>query len=146
MLRRLPDFVRVGLGAVLLLFGLDGFLQFLPHPELPSAAGAFLGALGATGYMMPLIKLTEMAAGALLVTNRYVPLALAVLAPVVVNIVAFHIALAPGGLPIALLLLAAELYLAWAYRDAFAAMLCKYAVPERPRGAVSAAPGHGRAW
>jgi putative oxidoreductase len=84
---------------------------------------AFLGALAATGYMFPLIKSVEVIGGALLLSNRFVPLALAIVAPNVVNIVLFHAVLAPGGLPVALFVLALELFAAWSYRDAFAPML-----------------------
>jgi hypothetical protein len=73
--------------------------------------------------MFPLIKGTEVAAGLLLIANRYVPLALAVLAPVLVNIIAFHAFLAPAGLVLPLVLLGLELYLARSYRHAFAPML-----------------------
>ena len=76
-----------------------------------------------SGYFFPLLKATEVTAGLLLLSNRFVPLALALLAPVLVNIIAFHAFLAPAGLPIPIVLLAGELYLAWSYRDAFALML-----------------------
>jgi hypothetical protein len=66
---------------------------------------------------------TQLIVGLLLLTNRFVPLALALIAPVVVNIVAFHIFLAPSGLPLALVVLVLEVYLAWAYRNAFRPML-----------------------
>jgi len=73
--------------------------------------------------MFPLIKGTEVAASVLLLGNRYVPLALALLAPVLVNIVAFHAFLAPAGLALPIVLVALELYLARSYRDAFGPML-----------------------
>jgi hypothetical protein len=111
------------LGAAFTLFGLNGFLHFLPQPPAPAAAMSFGGALMATGYMFPLIKGTEVIAGLLLLGNRYVTLALALLAPVLVNILAFHAFLAPAGLAIPIVLLAAELYLAWSYRDAYLPML-----------------------
>jgi hypothetical protein len=120
------NFARVArylLGGSFVLFGLNGFLHFLPAPPAPPAAMNFATALFATGYMFPLIKGTEVVAGLLLLGNRYVTLALALLAPVLVNIVAFHAFLAPAGLLIPLVLLTAELYLAWSYRDAYAPML-----------------------
>ena len=118
-----PTAVRVFLGLIFFVFGLNGFLQFMPQPPMPEKAGAFMGALAATGYMFPLIKGVEVLAGALLLSNRFVPLALALLAPNVVNIVLFHSVLAPGGLPVALMVLALELFAAWSYRDAYASML-----------------------
>jgi len=127
--RYFPLTARIILGLVFFVFGLNGFLHFLPMPPSPGAPGMYLGALAATGYMFPLIKGTEVVAGAMLLTNRFVPLALALLAPVVVNIVLFHTFLAPPS-PIAFLVLALELYLAWAYRRAFAPMLRADAKPE----------------
>ena len=121
--RNLPTVSRYLLGAAFFVFGLNGFLHFLPQPPVPAAAGSFLGALAASGYMFPLIKGTEVVAGALLLGNRYVTLALALLAPVLVNIVAFHAFLAPAGLALPMALLAAELLLAWSYRHAYASML-----------------------
>jgi uncharacterized membrane protein YphA (DoxX/SURF4 family) len=111
---------RLLLGLIFFVFGLNGFFHFLPQPPAPGPAMAFGGALAATGYMFPLIKGTEVAVGALLLSGRFVPLALTVLAPVVVNIVGFHLFLAPGGLPLALLVLALGLYLAWTERAAYA--------------------------
>ena len=114
---------RYILGGGFVLFGLNGFLHFLPQPPAPPAAMSFAGALFATGYMFPLIKGIEVIAGLLLLANRWVTLSLALLAPLLVNIVAFHLFLAPAGLAIPIALLAAELYLAWSYRDAYAPML-----------------------
>jgi hypothetical protein len=80
--------------------------------------------------MFPLIKSVEVIGGAMLLSNRFVPLALALLAPNVVNIVLFHAVLAPSGLPVALFVLALQLFAAWSYRDAYASML-------RPRTALT---------
>jgi uncharacterized membrane protein YphA (DoxX/SURF4 family) len=118
-----PSAARVLLGLVFFVFGLNGFLQFIPQPPAPDKAMAFLGALAATGYMFPLIKSVEVIGGALLLSNRFVPLALAIVAPNVVNIVLFHSVLAPGGLPVALFVLGLELFTAWSYRGAYASML-----------------------
>lgn len=120
--------VRIQLGVLFVVFGANGFLNFIPQPPLPAAAGAFLGALAATGYMFPLIKGIEILAGAALLSNRFVPLAVAVLAPIVVNIVAFHVVLAPMN-PIVFAVLAGELFLAWSYRERFAALLVQRPIP-----------------
>ena len=111
------------LGLVFTVFGLNFFLHFLPTPPPPPRAGAFAGALFASGYLFPLLKTTEVVAGLLLLGGRFVPLALAVLAPIVINIVGFHLFLAPSGIALPLVVLALELYLAWTYRAAFAPML-----------------------
>ena len=137
---KLPTIARIALGLPFLVFGLNGFLHFLPQPPMSGPPADFAGALLATGYMFPLIKGTEVAAALLLLANRYVPLALAVLAPVLVNIVAFHAFLAPAGLALPLVLTALELYLARSYRDAFAPML--HARTETRQDSPS--PGRGR--
>ena len=125
MARHLPAVGRVLLGLLLFVPGLNGFLNFLPPPStpIPEGAAAFAGALLNTGYMFPLIKGTEVLTGSLLLSNRFVPLALALAAPVVVNIVAFHAFLAPDGMAIPLALLALELALAWSYRTVYRPML-----------------------
>jgi hypothetical protein len=141
--RTITRYVRLLFGAGFVLFGLDGFLHFLPHPPAPTAAMNFAMALFATGYMFPLIKGVEVVGGLMLLSNRYVPLALALLAPNIVNILLFHVFLAPGGTPLALLFLAAELFLAWSYRDAYAPMLRARvepaATPARAAHSVAAA-------
>ncbi len=121
--------VRIVLGAVFLLMGLNGFLNFIPMPEMPEPAGEFMSALVATGYMMPLIKVTEIIVGILLITGRFVPLALVLLTPNLVNIMLFHVFLAPAGLWVAGLLMAAHLYLAWSYRDSYRPILQLHALP-----------------
>jgi uncharacterized membrane protein YphA (DoxX/SURF4 family) len=133
---------RVVLGAIFLVFGANGFLQFLPAPELTPASGAFFGALAAAGYLLPLLKATEVVAGALLLSNRAVPLALVLLAPIVINIAGFHLWLQPG-LPMVVLLVALESYLAYRFRDAFRPLFRSTRsvtnLAETPR------PGSGRA-
>lgn len=129
MSRLLPTAARALLGLLFLVFGLNGFLHFMPNPPVPARAGEFLGALAASGYMFPLIKGTEVVAGALLLSGRLVPLALVLLAPVIVNIVAFHLALAPGGYGMLAVIVGLEAYLAWAYRDSFAGVLNPAARP-----------------
>ncbi len=114
---------RIVLGLIFVVFSANYVLQFMPQPELPEKAGAYLGALAATGFMFPLIKLTEFVGGLLVLVGRGVPLGLTLLAPVIVNIVSFHLFLAPGGLPVGLVALLLELFLAWAYRDAFSGVL-----------------------
>ncbi len=137
---KLPIAARILLGLIFFVFGLNGFLSFMPPPPMPEPAGAFLGALAATGYMFPLIKGTEVVAGLLLLGGRFVPLALVLLAPVIVNIALFHVALAPGSMVMVVALLGLELYLAWAYRDAFRGVLDPSA---RPVAANDSAAAHG---
>ncbi|MFT3868666.1 MAG: DoxX family protein [Nibricoccus sp.] len=129
--RFFPAIARMLMGLPLLVFGLNGFLNFIPPPStpLPEGAMAFAGALVNTGYMMQLIGLTHLIVGILLVTNRFVPLALALFAPFMVNSVAFHLFLERSGLVMAGVFLLLELYLAWAYRHAFRPMLSARMTP-----------------
>jgi uncharacterized membrane protein YphA (DoxX/SURF4 family) len=128
----LPTVARVLMGLMFFVFGLNGFLHFMPQPKMPDAPAAFFGALHNSGYMLPLIFVTQTLVGALLLVNRFVPLALALIAPVIVNIVLFHIFLAPSGFVMAGVVVVLELYLAWAYRGAFLPMLAVRTKPETP--------------
>lgn len=113
------------MGLPLIVFGLNGFFNFIPQPTTPLAEGAaaFAGALMKSGYMMQLIGGTQLIVGVLLVLNRFVPLALALFAPFMVNSIVFHVFLEHSGLPMAAVFLVLEVYLAWAYRNAYRAML-----------------------
>jgi hypothetical protein len=122
-MKHLPTIARIILGLAFTVFGLNFFFHFIPQPAPPPAAGAFAGAMFATGYIFHLLKVLEVASGLALLANRFVPLALAVLAPIVVNILFFHAFLAPSGLLVPLVILVLELFLAYCYRDAFAPML-----------------------
>src|SRR5579872_5162872 len=88
-------------GVIFLVFGLNGFLNFIPLPPPGGVAGQFMGALYASHYLWVIFAFQVIAA-VLLLVNRYVPLAVAVLAPVIVNILVFHALMAPSGLPLAL--------------------------------------------
>jgi hypothetical protein len=114
------------------VFGLNGFLNFIPQPKtpMPEGAVAFAGALMKTGYMFPLISGTQLLVGVFLLLNRFVPLALTLIAPIIVNIIAFHIFLAPSGSAPGIVVLILELYLAWAYRKTYRPMLAARAKPE----------------
>jgi len=123
--RHFPTIARILLGLPLFVFGLNAFLNFIPQPTtpIPDAAAAFGTALVKSGYMMQLIGVTHLVVGAFLLTNRFVPLALALFAPFIVNSVAFHLFLERSGLIMAGIFLALELYLAWAYRHTYRSML-----------------------
>ena len=117
--------IRVLLGLLFAVFRLNGLLNFLPQPStpMPPAATAFLGALMATGYMLPLIFTTQVIVGVLLLSNRFVPLALTLLAPFMVNSILFHVFLEPSGRPMAFIVLALQLYLVWTYRRSYQSIL-----------------------
>ncbi len=115
---------RILMGLAFLTFGLNGFFHFIPQPKtMPQPQVDFFTALVKTGYMLPLIFGTQTLVGVLLLTNLFVPLALVIIAPVLVHIIAFHIFLAPDSIPPALVALALECYLVWAYRGYFRMMV-----------------------
>jgi len=89
-------------GAIFVVMGLNGFLNFIHFPPPAGIAGQFIGALYVSHYLWVIFAF-QVIAGVLLLVNRYVPLAVAVLAPVIVNILSFHALMAPSGLPLALL-------------------------------------------
>jgi hypothetical protein len=121
---------RVLLGLIFFVFGLNFFLHFIPQPPPTGPAGAFAGAMFATGYLFVVLKVVETVSGALLIAGRFVPLVLAVLAPIVINILLFHGFLAPAGIPLAIVVLALELFLAWSYRSVYRPMLAARASPD----------------
>jgi uncharacterized membrane protein YphA (DoxX/SURF4 family) len=134
--RHLPTAARVLMGLGFFASGIFGLLiafgvMPLPQPSTPQPEGvtAMLGAIAKSGYFFPLIKITEAVVGVLLLANRFVPLALALIAPVLVNIVAFHAFLDPSGIVPGLVLFALELYLAWSYRAAYRPMLAPRVTP-----------------
>ena len=145
--RHLPTAARILMGLIFVVMGLNGFFNFIPQPStpMPQRAIAFLGALYATGYMIQLVSGTQVVVGVLHVINRFVPLALAVIAPIIVNIAAVHIFLAPAMAGPAAVVLTLELYLAWAYRRSYRPMLAMRAAAAsqepHPKGASSVAFG-----
>ena len=88
-------------GVIFLVFDLNGFLHFIPFPPPSGVAGQFMGALFVSHYLAVIFGVQVIGA-VLLLANRYVPLALAVLGPVIFNILCFHALMAPSGLPLAL--------------------------------------------
>jgi putative oxidoreductase len=81
---------RLLLGLIFTVFGLNGFLHFIANPPLAGLAGQFMGALAGSHYYVVVFG-TQLIGGVLLLSNRYVPLALTLLGPVLVNILSFHI-------------------------------------------------------
>ena len=93
---------RLLLGLTFVVLGLNGFLNFLSMGPMPTGlAGQFISALILSHYFWVVAAL-QVAGGALLLVNRYVPLALVLLGPVIVNIICYHVFLNPMGWPLAL--------------------------------------------
>ena len=114
---------RVLLGLIFVVFGSNAFLHFLPMPPLPQGVtGEYLHAFFASGYVY-VIGAFQVIGGLLLLIGRFVPLGLTILGAVIVNIWAFHLLMAPEGLPPAVVVTVFELFLVWSYRDRFAGIL-----------------------
>ena len=96
----LTNVSRFLLGFIFLVFGLNGFLHFIPMPPPSGVAGQFLGAMFVTKYLLVVSGL-QVISGALLLINRYVPLALTILGPIIVNILLFHGLMNPVGIGLA---------------------------------------------
>ena len=110
---------RLLLGLIFLVFGLNGFLNFIPMPPPTGVAGQYMGALFVSHYLVAVFAL-QLAAGILLLANRFVPIALVLLGPVLVNILLFHVTMAPAGLPMAVIVTALWVTVFFSVRKAFA--------------------------
>lgn len=111
--------LRVLLALPFLIFGLNGFYNFMPTPEHTELGQKYWDGLIASTYFMPLLSSAKIAIGVLLLMGRMVPLALVMLAPIMINIVAYHIWVDESMLPLALGLLGLHLALAVVYRRSF---------------------------
>jgi putative oxidoreductase len=115
---------RYLLGLVFTVFGLNGFLNFIPPQPMPPLAMQFIGPLMQSHYMA-FVFAVQVAGGLLLLANQYVPLALTLLGPVLVNIVLFHLLIAPAGLPLALVVVLLWSVLFYRYRGAFSGLFVR---------------------
>ena len=113
---------RLLLGLIFLVFGLNGFFHFIPMPPPTGVAGQFMGALFVSQYLVVIFAL-QLIGAVLLLINRYVPLALAILAPIIFNILLFHSLMAPSGLPLALVTTILWILVFLGVRSAFAGLL-----------------------
>ncbi|WP_185147028.1 acyltransferase [Pseudochryseolinea flava] len=111
---------RVLLGLIYFVFGLNFFLHFIPMDAKQSeAASNFVGGLFGSGYFFPFLKGAEVILGLFLIIRLFVPLSVAALFPITLNIFLFHAFLEPGAMALSVLMLLLNLYLVWAYRDSF---------------------------
>ena len=110
--------VRILLGLLFFVFGLNGLLHFLKMPPMAGDAGALAGLLAAHGWMR-FVSVLQVIGGLLLLVGRYVPLGLVILGPIIVNILLFHFLLAPSGVGPGLLAAFLEVFLIWAYWRSF---------------------------
>src|SRR5215510_5599342 len=115
---------RILLGLMFVVFGLNAFFGFLPAPKLEGVWGQFLGALFVYHYVW-LVGATQVVSGALFVFGRYVPLAIALSGPVIVNIIAYHLTMQRSNAQLAILATICWLILLWWYRASFAPLWVK---------------------
>ncbi len=121
MKREIPfRLAKLLLGAAFLVFGLNGFLDFLPTPAVEGEnAKAFLGALAASGFLK-VVKALEILGGTLVISGRLAPLGLLILGPIIVVIALFDATMDPKGLPVIAVLGLLSLYIASKHKEQFA--------------------------
>jgi len=110
--------VRVLLGLIFFVFGLNGILHFMKAPMPEGDAGTLAGIMAAHGWMT-FVAVLQVVGGLLLLVGRYVPLGLVILAPIIVNILLFHFLLEPKGVGPGLVTALLEIFLIWVYRRSF---------------------------
>ena len=120
-MKTVSPIARYPAGVIFLALGLNGFLHFIPPRQPEGIAGQFMGALYASHYLWVIFAF-QLIAAVLLLANRYVPLAVAMLAPVLVNILSFHVLMAPSGLPLALFVAVLWAVVFFDVRSAFAGL------------------------
>lgn len=115
---------RLLLGLIYFVFGLNFFFNFIPMPaNMPAKMLAFSAGLAEAGYFFPLLKVTEVICGLLLLAGFFAPLALVILMPITLNILFVHTLLAPEGMPLAIGMMALHVFLMWSYCEAFKPLL-----------------------
>lgn len=112
--------VRTLIGFLFIFASVAYFFDLVQVPEMVGPIKTFNEGLAASGYFMTLLKITELICGIALVTGYFTPLILVILAPIVVNILFVHTLLDRSGLPVAIVLVLAEIFLAYAYRKSYA--------------------------
>ena len=110
---------RVLLGLILVVFGLNYFLQFIPMGEMPENIAAVMAGFTTAGYLLPTVKVIEIVVGLMMLTNKYVKLGAILLAPLSVNFLLFHIVLAPATGMLAYVVVLINVYLGWYHFDSY---------------------------
>jgi putative oxidoreductase len=125
MKERLVKIIRVLLALILIIFGLNKFLNFIPLPPMPEAAQAFMGALIETGYLMVIDAIVEIIAGIFLLINRYSAFMLILIFPILLNALLFHLFLDLKGIGGALLTISLTIFLMVKAFDSYKILLSK---------------------
>jgi uncharacterized membrane protein YphA (DoxX/SURF4 family) len=115
--------VRTLMGLLFVFGAVAYFFNLVTPPPMEGPIKTFNEGLAASGYFFTLLKVTELVCGLMLLAGRFVPLALVILSPIIINIFFVHTLLDRTGLPVAIFLVAANIFLAYCYRDAFKPLL-----------------------
>ena len=116
---------RLILGLVFVIFGLNGFLHFMPNPTPTAEAGALFVAFGKTGYFFPMIKSIEVLVGGMFLTNLFAPLAAVIITPVLVGITTIHLFLNPSSIPLMIILHVLHGIIVFGYKKNYQGLLVK---------------------
>ena len=114
--------LRMLLGVSLLIFGMNKFIAFIPIFDMAPAAANFMESLNSTGYVLYVVASLELLIGGLLLFKKWVPFALILLAPIVVNILLFHLFLDVSGMLVAVLMLAVTGVLIYKYWKSYSSL------------------------
>jgi len=117
--------VRLLMGLLFLFSSIVVLFNIFPQPELSGNVKIFMDGVNATGYLLPLIKVTELLCGVAFLTGWFVPLASVVISPIIINIFLFHLLVDPSGLLVGVLLVLANSFLAYSNWEKYRPMLSK---------------------
>ena len=115
--------VRTLMGLLFIFASVTFLFGLITPPPMEGPLKTFNEGLAASGYFFVLLKITELICGILLIIGRFVPLALVILSPIIVNILMVHLFLDRTGLPVAIFLVLGSIFLAYYYRDSFRPLL-----------------------
>lgn len=115
--------VRTLMGLLYLFASVAYFFNLITPPEMTGPIKTFNEGLAASGYFLTLLKVTELVGAIALLTGKFVPLVLIILAPITINIFMVHLFMERSGLPVAIFLMLSHLFVAYYYRESFEAVL-----------------------
>jgi uncharacterized membrane protein YphA (DoxX/SURF4 family) len=111
--------VRILMGLMFAFASIVVLFKLVPQPELTGNVKIFMDGMAASVYLMTTVKVVELICAVAFLSGRFVPLATVVIFPINVNILLYHVFLGPEGLPISILLMLGNLFLAWHYREKY---------------------------
>jgi putative oxidoreductase len=115
--------VRTLMGLLFIFGSIVYFFNLISVPPMEGTVKTFNEGLASVGFFFPMLKIAELLCGIAFVTGYFVPLATVVIAPIIVNIFMFHAFIDRTGLPIAIFLVIAYIFVAYYYRDRYAGLL-----------------------